>query len=64
MTDINLTELSDEELASLRNRTGIEAERRARIASIPDQIAEMAQMYRQSGGEQADLETAITEEVS
>ncbi|MDO5534108.1 MAG: hypothetical protein Q4F65_05605 [Propionibacteriaceae bacterium] len=48
-------EWSDDKLDEHRLAILIEQERRARIASLPDQIATLRQEYLDAGGDPADL---------
>lgn len=57
---IDLTSLSDEDLATLRTHVAIEQERRQNRAAIPHTIADLAHKYVESGGDPADLTAAIT----
>lgn len=53
---------SDEALDEHRRAILSEQERRANLAAIPDQIAAMAQVYRDGGGDEAALIDALTPE--
>ncbi|GGA72718.1 hypothetical protein GCM10011490_24380 [Pseudoclavibacter endophyticus] len=58
MTD--LTALEDDELNALRVDVLCEQERRARLASIPGQVADLARQYAGDGGDPAELAAALT----
>lgn len=59
---MNLRDLSDEDLDQLRRDVLIEQERRANLAAIPEQIAMLAQTYRDGGGDEQALTDALTPE--
>lgn len=52
---IDLTTLTPDELDALRVNVQTEQERRARLALIPTQIAELTARYIEDGGDPADL---------
>ena len=54
------TDMTDEQLEQVRLDVISEQERRQRRDMIPLQIADLAQQYRDAGGEQETLETAVT----
>lgn len=56
---MDLQELSDDELDALRRDVLIEQERRAAIATIPGQVAQLAEKYAAGGGDPATLLYAI-----
>jgi len=58
---IDLTALSDDDLATLRTNVAIELERRQNREAIPATIADLAKTYRDAGGDPADLHTAISD---
>lgn len=53
---------SDEKLVEHRLAIIHEEERRANLAGIPEQIAAMAKLYRDGGGDEAVLVDALTTE--
>lgn len=53
---------SDEKLVEHRLAIIHEEERRANLAEIPDQIAVMAKLYRDGGGDEAALQDALSPE--
>lgn len=57
---MDLTQLTDEELAGHLDQVLAEQERRQRLANIPATVAQLAAQYREGGGDQTALETAIT----
>lgn len=57
---MNLTELTDEELAAHRLDVLGEQERRANLAAIPAQVTQLAQTYTAAGGDPADLTAALS----
>lgn len=57
---MELTQLSDDELSQHLNAVLGEQERRQRLANIPATVAQLAAQYRDGGGDQTELETAIT----
>ena len=59
---MDLRELPDEDLDVLRRDVQIEQERRANLAAIPDQVAALAKVYREGGGDEAALVDALTPE--
>lgn len=60
--DNELTSLTAEELVERERAIKIERERRENLASIPDQVRELAKVYRDGGGDEDALQDAITEE--
>ena len=52
---MDLTTLTDEELAEHLNAVLAEQERRQALATIPDQIADLTAKYVAGGGDPADL---------
>lgn len=52
---MNLENLTDEELDTLRTNVAIEQERRQALATIPDQIRDLTAKYVDGGGNIADL---------
>lgn len=58
---IDLTGLSDDDLATLRTNVAIEQERRQNRDQIPATIADLARTYRDAGGDPADLQHAISD---
>lgn len=53
---------TDEKLDEHRILILMEQERRANLAAIPEQIAEMARVYRDGGGDEDRLQEALTPE--
>lgn len=58
---MDLTILSDEQLDAKRVDVLCEQERRANLALIPEQIAEMAAKFRDGGGDPDALTDAISD---
>lgn len=56
---MDLTTLTDEQLDQHRRNVAAEQERRANLAAIPEQVADLAAKYRDGGGDPADLHAAI-----
>lgn len=52
---MNLENLTDEELDTLRTDVAIEQERRQALATIPDQIVELKEKFLAGGGRPEDL---------
>ena len=59
---MDLKSLTDDDLDELRRAVLAEQERRANLAAIPEQIAAMAQVYRDGGGDEQALTDALTPE--
>ena len=59
---MDLRDLTDEDLDQLRVNVLTEQERRANLAAIPDQIAELARKFRHGGGDEQALTDALTPE--
>lgn len=57
---MDLAKLTDEELNAHENAVLAEKERRQRLATIPETMAQLATQFREGGGEQAALLAAIT----
>ena len=57
---MELKDLDDDALDALRRDVLIEQERRANLAAIPEQIALLAQTYRDGGGDEQALAAALT----
>lgn len=57
---MDLTTLTDEQLAEHLNAVLAEQERRQRLAAMPAQIAEMAARYVADGGDRGDLIEAVS----
>lgn len=55
----DLTALNDEDLDTLRIDVLAEQERRARLATAADVVAETTRRYIADGGDKADLVTAV-----
>lgn len=60
--DIDMTNLTDEQLDELRVAVLAEQERRQRMSAIPDQIRDLADQYEAGGGSRQALLDAITTE--
>lgn len=58
---MDLTQLTDDELDDHRRAVLVEQERRTALATIPDQVRDLADTYRAGGGEVADLHDAVGE---
>lgn len=52
---MELTNLSDEQLDTLRTDVAIEMERRQALATIPSQISDLAKKYVDGGGSIEDI---------
>ena len=59
---MDLTTLTDEQLDAHRRSVLIEQERRANLAAIPEQIKELAEKFRDGGGDEEALQDALTPE--
>jgi len=59
---VDLHSLSDEELAAHLNAVLNEQERRARLARVPEQVAQMTAQYVADGGDKAAIIDALTAE--
>ena len=59
---MDLTTLTDEQLDDHRRAVLIEQERRANLAAIPEQIEQLAKVYREGGGDDRALTDALTPE--
>lgn len=59
-TLMDLTTLSDEDLATHKREVLIEEERRQNREAIPATIADLAHKFVEAGGDPADLQHAIT----
>lgn len=59
---MDLTTLTDEQLDEHRRAVLIEQERRANLAQIPEQIEQLAKVYRDGGGDEQTLADALTPE--
>ena len=59
---MDLTTLTDEQLDDHRRAVLIEQERRANLEAIPEQIKELAEKFRDGGGEEQALADALTPE--
>lgn len=57
---IDLTTLTDEQLDAERIAILTEQERRANLAAIPTQIADLSRAYQQGGGDPDVLVNAVT----
>ena len=60
--DMDLKALTDEDLDGLRVGVAVEQERRANLAAIPEQIEQLAKVYREGGGDEQALTAALTPE--
>ena len=56
---MNVNDMTDDDLNDLRIEVQGEQGRRASRASIPSQIAELADAYEASGGDRSDLTQAL-----
>lgn len=59
---MDLRTLTDEDLDDLRREVQIEQERRENLAAIPEQVAALAKVYREGGGDEAALVDALSPE--
>ena len=59
---MDLTTLTDEQLDEHRRAVLTEQERRANLAAIPEQIEQLAKVYREGGGDEQALTAALTTE--
>jgi len=59
---MDLKALADADLDDLRRRILIEQERRENLAAIPEQIEQLAKVYREGGGDEQALTDALTPE--
>ena len=59
---MDLTTLTDEQLDAHRRSVLVEQERRANLAAIPEQIEQLAKVYRDGGGGEQALTDALTPE--
>lgn len=59
---MDLKALTADELDALRIDVAIEQERRANLAAIPEQIKELAEKFRDGGGDEDALIGALTPE--
>lgn len=59
---IEIDGLDDAALDQLRRRVLAEQERRANLAAIPEQIKELAEKFRDGGGDEQALTDALTPE--
>ena len=59
---MNLSEFTDSEIDALRVAVLVEQERRINLAKIPGEIAVLARMFRDGGGDEATLQDALTPE--
>ncbi len=57
---MDLTKLTDEQLEAHAETVRQEQARRQNLTQAPETIARLAQQYRDAGGDQADLETAVS----
>ena len=59
---MDLRELTDTELDAHRIAVAVECERRANLAAIPEQIKELAEKFRDGGGDEQALADALAPE--
>ena len=59
---MDLKALTDTELDDLRRAVLMEQERRANLAAIPEQIKELAEKFRDGGGDEQALADALAPE--
>lgn len=57
---VDFTKFDDAQLDQLRVEVLTEQERRANLAHIPEQVAELARTYRAGGGDENALMDAIS----
>ena len=57
---MNLTELTDEALEAHAEAVRQEQARRQNLTQAPDKIARLAKQYRDAGGDQAELDVAVS----
>lgn len=57
---MSIHDLSDEELASRYVEANEELARRRRLNEIPNEISELAQQWRDNGGEESEIVDAVT----
>lgn len=57
---MDFTTYTDEDLAGLVGDAQQEQERRAQLAAIPAQVAALAALFREGGGDEAALQNALT----
>ena len=58
----DVRDLDDDQLGALRQVVLAEQERRANLAAIPEQIKELAEKFRDGGGDEDALIGALTPE--
>ncbi len=59
---MDLKQLTDTELGDLLNAALDEQERRARLARVPEQVAQLTAQYVADGGDRAAIIDALTAE--
>jgi len=59
---MDLRTMTDDELAAHLNEVLNEQERRARLARVPEQVAQMTAQYVADGGDKAAIIDALTAE--
>lgn len=59
--DINLSTLTDDQLAQLREDAEKEQARREQLPSLARQVEAIADLYEASGGDRADLAALLSE---
>lgn len=59
---MDLTKLDDQQLSDHLNAVLNEQERRARLARVPEQVAQMTAQYVADGGDKAAILDALTAE--
>lgn len=57
---MSIRDLSDEELAARYTEANEELARRRRLNEIPSEISELAQQWRDNGGEESVIVDAVT----
>lgn len=57
---MNIQDLTDEELNSRYIEANEELARRRRLTEIPNEISELAQQWRDNGGEESTILDAVT----
>lgn len=55
----DLTQYTDDEFAQMQAAMDVETARRTRLATIPDQVSQLALAYVDAGGQTATLTAAI-----
>lgn len=61
--NMDYSAMTDEELSAIQRDATAEQSRRAFLSGVPMQISELAEQYREGGGEQGVLEDAVAERI-